>query len=203
MKVLFAFALLPAAALPFTYQSSWIISFQSSATARTASTALRIPVATRGHQQQIVVTQCRTRRRGTPCPAGLGPLAAARGGLGLLTFDLDDSLYPIEPVMDEANAAFCRAMDKFGFSDTIIQPKSIAETCQRIRQELPPAESVALTHTQVRRMAIRREMENVIYKRKLQETADDWATPQSDMSPIVRNFAKKYVVVRVVECVTG
>ena len=121
----------------------------------------------------------------------MGQLAATRDALGLLTFDLDDSLYPIEPVMDEANAAFCRAMDRYGFSDGTILPRSIAETCQRIRQELPPTESVALTHTQVRRMAIRREMENVIYKRKLQETADDWATPQSDMSPIVRNFAKK------------
>lgn len=109
--------------------------------------------------------------------------------LGLLTFDLDDSLYPIEVVMDEANAAFARAMNEFGFSG--IQPSNIAETCQEIRRELPPEESIILTHTEVRRLAIRREMEQVIYQRKLQETADDWATALSDLSPIVKNFAKK------------
>jgi hypothetical protein len=48
--------------------------------------------------------------------------------LGLLTFDLDDSLYPIEPVMDEANAAFCRAMNRLGFSgDGNILPNGIAD----------------------------------------------------------------------------
>jgi hypothetical protein len=115
----------------------------------------------------------------------------ARKTLGLLTFDLDDSLYPVEVVVEEANSAFARAMGHYGFDN--IEPKSITEACKQIREELPPEEGLALTHTEVRRRAIRREMENVIYKRKLKETADDWATPVSDLSPIVKNFARKYV----------
>jgi hypothetical protein len=34
-------------------------------------------------------------------------------------------------------------------------------------------------------------MEKAILKRKLQETADDWATPVSSLSPIVRQHAEK------------
>jgi FMN phosphatase YigB (HAD superfamily) len=116
----------------------------------------------------------------------------AKKTLGLLTFDLDDSLYPVDVVVEEANAAFARAMSHYGFDR--IEPQAITETCKQIREELPPEEGLALTHTEVRRRAIRREMENVIYKRKLKETADDWATPVSDLSPIVKNFARKYVM---------
>lgn len=36
--------------------------------------------------------------------------------LGLLTFDLDDSLYPLERVINEANEAFVRAMNNYGFT---------------------------------------------------------------------------------------
>lgn len=36
--------------------------------------------------------------------------------LGLLTFDLDDSLYPLEKVINEANEAFVRAMNNYGFT---------------------------------------------------------------------------------------
>jgi hypothetical protein len=98
----------------------------------------------------------------------------------------------VDVVVEEANAAFARAMSHYGFDG--IQPQAITETCKQIREELPPDEGLAMTHTEVRRRAIRREMENVIYKRKLKETADDWATPVSDLSPIVKNFAKKYVM---------
>lgn len=38
--------------------------------------------------------------------------------LGLLTFDLDDSLYPLEKVINEANEAFVRAMNNYGFTGT-------------------------------------------------------------------------------------
>lgn len=108
--------------------------------------------------------------------------------LGLLTFDLDDSLYPIAPVLEEANKAFARAMEGFGFLG--IQPSDIVETSRQIREE-DPKKFVMMTHTEIRKLAIRREMEKVILQRKLQETADDWATPVSDLSPIVVNFAKK------------
>ena len=47
------------------------------------------------------------------------------------------------------------------------------------------------THTQVRELAIRREMEKAILARKLQETADDWATPVESLSPIVRKHAEQ------------
>jgi hypothetical protein len=107
--------------------------------------------------------------------------------LGLLTFDLDDSLYPITPVVEEANRAFATTMAKFGFKG--IKPTDILDACKSIREE---SEEMALaTHTEVRTKAIRKEMEKVILKQKLQETADDWATPVSDLSPIVINFAKK------------
>jgi hypothetical protein len=106
--------------------------------------------------------------------------------LGLITFDLDDSLYPIQPVIDEANAAFARAMQRFGYADDNIKPSDIVETGRRVREEFPQA-----THTEIRQLAIRREMERVILQRKLKETAADWATQVEDLSPLVVNFAKK------------
>lgn len=110
--------------------------------------------------------------------------------MGLLTFDLDDSLYPIDIVIQEANAAFARAMERFGFDG--IRPDQIVETARKIREELGDKEAILLSHTEIRERAIRREMESVILDRKLNETADDWATPRSDLSPIVVNFAKKW-----------
>lgn len=41
-------------------------------------------------------------------------------------------------------------------------------------------------------MAIRREMERIILSRKLQSTADDWATPVSSLSPIVKKHAQTW-----------
>jgi FMN phosphatase YigB (HAD superfamily) len=114
--------------------------------------------------------------------------------LGLLTFDLDDTLYPIAPVIDEANAAFARAMNRFGFDK--IQPQDIVVACQQIRQimsERDPAYAASLSHTEIRELAIRKEMEDVIFQRKLQATADDWATAVSSLSPVVVSHARKYV----------
>jgi hypothetical protein len=118
-------------------------------------------------------------------------LCTTKKTLGLLTFDLDDSLYPIAPVLEEANAAFKRAMARFGYDDGNIQPQDIVETARQIREEFPPEEAAVLTHTEIRILAIRRKMEEFILKKKLQETADSWATQQEDLSPIVVNFAKK------------
>ena len=112
--------------------------------------------------------------------------------LGLLTFDLDDTLYPIAPVIDEANAAFARAMARFGYQG--LTPMDIVETGKLIREELAaqnPAHAVVLTHTEVRELSIRREMENIMLAKKLKETADDWATPVSDLADIVVANAKK------------
>jgi hypothetical protein len=114
--------------------------------------------------------------------------------LGLLTFDLDDTLYPVRAVIAEANAAFVRAMNNYGFEN--IQNDDIDLTSKKIRQEISatdPQGAAVLTHTELRLLAIRREMENVIFKRKLQETADSWATPVASLSPVVVSHAKKYV----------
>ena len=113
--------------------------------------------------------------------------------LGLLTFDLDDTLYPIQPVLDEANAAFARAMDSFGYKG--IQPSDINEASKKIRQEIAeenPEKAAVLTHTEIRKLAIRREMERITLERKLQSCADDWATPVTDLSPVVVQHAKKW-----------
>lgn len=112
--------------------------------------------------------------------------------LGLLTFDLDDTLYPIAPVIDEANAAFARAMARFGYQG--LTPMDIVETGKLIREELAaenPSHAVVLTHTEVRELSIRREMENIMLAKKLKETADDWATPVGDLADIVVANAKK------------
>jgi hypothetical protein len=117
--------------------------------------------------------------------------------LGLLTFDLDDTLYPIAPVLDEANRAFVRAMEMFGFGDNHIRPKDIVYMARQIREEIAaagdPVGAAALTHTEVRRRAIRRTMESITLARKLQACADDWATPVASLSPIVVQHARKYV----------
>jgi FMN phosphatase YigB (HAD superfamily) len=50
-------------------------------------------------------------------------------------------------------------------------------------------------------MAIRREMERIILSRKLKETADDWATPVEDLSPIVKKHAERWAQAEVSESV--
>jgi len=123
--------------------------------------------------------------------------------LGLLTFDLDDTLYPIQPVIDEANAAFARAMESYGFPN--IQPEDIDKTARDIREEISerdgPAAAAVLSHTEIRTMAIRREMEKIILERKLIATADDWATPVESLSNIVVSHAKKWAKTAVSESI--
>ena len=112
--------------------------------------------------------------------------------LSILTFDLDDTLYPLSTVLDEANSAFARSMNQFGYDD--IQPQDIVKTGKRIRDamsETDPAKAASLSHTEIRRLAIREEMEKIEYQRKLQSCADDWATQVSSLSPLVVQNAKK------------
>jgi hypothetical protein len=47
------------------------------------------------------------------------------------------------------------------------------------------------THTEIRELAIRKEMEKIILARKLKDTADDWATQVGSLSPIITEHAKK------------
>jgi len=111
--------------------------------------------------------------------------------LGLLTFDLDDTLYPIAPVISEANEAFAKAMENFGFSG--IKPGDIENAGRQIREEMAvedPKRAAALSHTEIRMMAIRKQMETVIFLRSLENIAEDEATSVASLSPIIVNNAK-------------
>jgi len=111
--------------------------------------------------------------------------------LGLITFDLDDTLYPIQPVINEANAAFAKAMKKYGFPD--IEPEDINKESILLRKEMAkedPEGAAVLTHTDIRRMAIRKAMEDVMLERKLIECAADWATNVESLGPAVVKSAR-------------
>lgn len=111
--------------------------------------------------------------------------------LGLLTFDLDDTLYAIAPVIDEANAAFARAMNKYGFPN--IQPEDINQISVQLRKDMAridPEAAAVLTHTETRKLAVRRAMEDVMLERKLIECAADWATNVESLGPAVVKSAR-------------
>ena len=110
--------------------------------------------------------------------------------LGLLTFDLDDSLYPIAPVLHDANSVFVRAMANYGYN---LEPDAIVESATRIREEAGSAwAGSAMSHTAVRLLAIRREMERKMVEKKLRECAEDWATEVSSITGPVRRSAERW-----------
>ena len=114
--------------------------------------------------------------------------------LGLLTFDLDDTIYPLAPVIQEANAAFAKAMERYGFPN--IQSNDITKRSVQIRNEIAetdPQQAAALSHTEIRKLAIRKEMELVMFHRKMNECANDWATNVESLGPAVVTSARKYV----------
>ena len=85
-------------------------------------------------------------------------------------------------------------MARFGY--TGLSPSDIVTTAKQIREEISkedPIKAKALSHTQIRSLAIRREIEKIILERKLQACADDWATQVSSLSALVVDNAKKYV----------
>lgn len=127
--------------------------------------------------------------------------------LGLLTFDLDDTLYPIAPVLDEANTAFSSAMSNFGYVG--IQPSDIVAAGKQIRADVAhdrsttavaatsensadPLKPTTVNHKEIRMAAIRKEMEEFILKTKLKQTAADWATDVEDLTAPVRKSAEKW-----------
>jgi len=117
--------------------------------------------------------------------------AATPKTLGLITFDLDDTLYPIKTVVDEANDAFSKAMAQFGYEG--IETSDIVKEGRKIRHELPPEEAAALSHTDVRSLAIRKIMEDITLERKLQAMADsDFASSVENLSKIVVESARKW-----------
>lgn len=120
-----------------------------------------------------------------------GSSPAKKKKLGLLTFDLDDTLYPTDVVLSEANTAFAQAMERFGYSG--IGPDEIDKTGKQIRlEEMSPEEAAQMTHTDIRRLAIRRELEKAMLERKLKEVAEDWATPVSALADVVVAHAKQW-----------
>lgn len=126
--------------------------------------------------------------------------------LGLITFDLDDTLYPIAPVLDEANSAFSSAMSNFGY--TGIGPGDIVEAGKEIRANIAeesgdsnfygiggtddPLRPTTVNHKEIRMAAIRKEMEKFILETKLRQTAEDWATNVEDLTGPVRKSAEKW-----------
>ena len=112
--------------------------------------------------------------------------------LGLLTFDLDDSLYPIQTVEEEANLAFVKSMEQYGFTGLVAS--DIVTAATEIREDWSardPAAAAALTHNELRLLAIRREMERITVERKLQACANDWATTVDSLSTLVVENSKK------------
>lgn len=84
------------------------------------------------------------------------------------------------------NNAFANAMHKFGYDG--IQPSDIDETGKQIREEMAqtdPEKAAALSHTELRLLAIRRQMESIRLLRSLEDVAKDWATTVSDLTPVV------------------
>jgi len=124
--------------------------------------------------------------------------------LGLLTFDLDDTLYPISPVLDEANTAFSTAMSNFGYVG--IQPSDIVAAGKKIRINIAedtqvdvsadkaedPLKPTTVNHKEIRLAAIRKKMEEFILQTKLKQTADDWATDVDDLTAPVIKSAEKW-----------
>lgn len=110
----------------------------------------------------------------------------------MLTFDLDDTLYPIGPVVAAANAGFARAMEGFGYKG--VEPMQIIDTAVQIRDEMAetdPQAAAALSHTEIRKLAIRRVMESITFERKIESVAEDWATPVTALAPVIVQNAKK------------
>ena len=121
--------------------------------------------------------------------------SSGKASLGLLTFDLDDTIYPLAPVIQEANAAFARAMERYGFPN--IQPNDITLRSVEMRKAMAatdPERAATLSHTEIRKLAIRKEMELVMFERKLKECAVDWATNVESLGPAVVASARQYVL---------
>lgn len=131
------------------------------------------------------------------------PAAQQQKTLGLITFDLDDTLYPISTVIDEANQAFVTAMKRFDYEN--IRTVDIIEASRQIRNEMDPSEAVLLSHTEIRTLAIRKVMETITFKKRLTAMAEDFSSAEEDLSPLVvepaKNWAKQTVSPQIVDSV--
>jgi len=129
-------------------------------------------------------------RTGNDVDASFSPSSSTETKpLGLITFDLDDTLYPLKDVIDEANESFAKAMDRFGYEG--VEPETIREAAKTIRKELPTSEASLLSFTELRKLAIRRVMEDITFHRKLEAMAEDFSTDVENLSKIVVEPARK------------
>ena len=83
-------------------------------------------------------------------------------------------------------------MSDYGFAG--IRPSDIDETAIRIREEIAtenPEAAAVLTHTEIRTLAIRRQMESIKFTRSLVDVAEDWATTVSGLSPVIVERCRK------------
>ena len=75
--------------------------------------------------------------------------------LTLLTFDLDDTLFPIEPVVQDANIAMIKTLDNLGHQG--ISHESFSSSMKEIRKELQ-ARNETITYSDLRKRTILREI---------------------------------------------
>lgn len=78
--------------------------------------------------------------------------------LTLLTFDLDDTLFPVGPVVQDANVAMFDTMAKLGFEDAT--EEGYLSACRAIRKEnYQPDSTNPITYSELRRRAVLREVQ--------------------------------------------
>lgn len=80
--------------------------------------------------------------------------------LALLTFDLDDTLFPIGPVVQDANDAMIRAMYRLGYTKST--HKKIVKHMSAIRKSI----KYPITYTSLRMRAIQTELESHLPKKQ-------------------------------------
>ena len=78
--------------------------------------------------------------------------------LHLLTFDLDDTIFPITPVVQDANSAMIQYLQEIGYDNA--NNDEIVAASKEIRRELRER-GEEITYSELRKQSIRREMERL------------------------------------------
>ena len=106
------------------------------------------------HRKNILCNQSSHSRSTT---ASTSPSSIQRRSANLITFDLDDTIFPVGPVVQDANKALITHLtDECGY-ETITQESLIAST-KKIRTELKNNENKVITYTELRQRAICEEI---------------------------------------------
>ena len=95
--------------------------------------------------------RCSTALRASPPPGN--------NELNLITFDLDDTIFPIGPVVADANIAQLQTLLRFGYTGA--SNSEIIAASKQIRNELRDAGETT-TYTNLRKKSIRREIERLL-----------------------------------------